>query len=86
MRGTSITTYTVYVQDQSGSNVEYEACTSLDTLCSIALTDLWIDYNLVEGDRIEVQVTATNIYGTSDLSEVVDSSIKYVQTVPHKPA
>lgn len=50
------------------------------------MVDLLADYNLVEGDRIEVQVTASNIYGTSDLSEIVDSSIKYVQTVPHKPA
>lgn len=83
-RGSSITVYNVYVQNKAGLNAEYQDCRSLDLICSIALSDLLTDYALLEDDRIEVQVTATNAYGTSELS-VVDT-VKLVQTVPHKPA
>jgi hypothetical protein len=86
MRGSEITVYNVYVKNQSGNNVNYADCESLETLCSIAMSDLLTDYDLVEDDRIEVQVTATNIYGTSDLSEIVEGSVKLVQTTPHKPS
>jgi hypothetical protein len=62
--------YNVYVKNSAGVNVEYEACQSTSLICSIALTDLLIDYLLVEADDIEVSITATNAFGTSDLSVV----------------
>lgn len=85
-RGSPITTYNVYVKDKSGSNVEYTDCASTSTICSIALTDLLQNYLLLEADDIEVQVTATNFFGTSDLSVVDSTQVKQVQTVPHKPS
>lgn len=50
--------------------MNYADCQALETLCSISLADLIADYGLVEDSRIEVQVTATNFYGTSDLSAI----------------
>lgn len=50
------------------------------------MSDLISDYNLLEADMIEVQVSATNLFGTSHLSTYEASSAKRLQTVPHKPS
>ena len=44
-------------------------------MCSIALADLLTDYGLKEDDQIQVKVTATNLYGTSELSDVDASQL-----------
>jgi hypothetical protein len=49
------------------------------------MTDLISYYSLEEGDHIIVHVSATNDYGTSDLSPVEVTTVKKVETVPHKP-
>jgi hypothetical protein len=84
-RGSDITGYNLYVQNSLGVSVEYLPCAQLQTLCSIALTDLIQDYELTEGQNIIVQISATNYYGTSPLSSINLSSVKKVETVPHKP-
>jgi hypothetical protein len=72
------------VENKAGVNVEYLPCAQLLTICSIALTDLISNYLLLEGDDIKVQVSATNMYGVSTLSQVANS--QKVQVVPHKPS
>ena len=77
-RGDPITLYNVYVANKAGQNVEYTDCASTSLVCSIALTDLLTDYLLMEDDEIRVQVTATNNFGTSDLSDVDSALSKLV--------
>jgi len=66
--------------------VEYMACQTTSTICEVAMSDLISMYDLVEADIIEVQVSATNMFGTSDLSIYEVDSAKRLQTVPHKPS
>jgi hypothetical protein len=84
-RGSQITVYQVYVVNGSGDDVEHTDCNALETMCSIVFSDFIDTYGLVEGQDIHVKVTATNGFGTSDISVVDLTSVKAVQTVPHKP-
>lgn len=59
--------------DSNGLMKEYMPCASLDTVCLVNLPDLLSGYLLVEGDLIKVEVTATNVYGTSPPSELGQS-------------
>ena len=58
---------------------------NLNNVCSVPLGALLADYMLEQGDKVKVQVKATNIYGTSALSALDAAKQVEVQTVPHMP-
>ena len=81
-RGSDITSYTTYVLD-SASTMQTVCDSSLANTCSVPLTTLY-SYGLTQGELVVVQVTATNAYGASEMSEV-NTGGALVETVPHAP-
>ena len=65
--------------NSNGVPNEYNACSGTsETMCSIAIRDLLESYQLREADPIVVTVTATNAFGQSTPSMIVNSIVKKV--------
>jgi hypothetical protein len=90
--GSPITSYTIYWGDQNSANfLEYTTtCDGTDasiissTQCTIPSTVLHeANYNLPWGSSVWTKITATNLYGTSDMSVAGNDGIIYA--VPDAP-
>lgn len=68
--------YHVLIQNKLSVLVEFMPCNNLNNECLVPLGALLADYMLEQGDRVRVQVTATNVYGTS-----VPSALQTVKQV-----
>ena len=90
-RGSTITSYSIFIENSVASMILYESdCLGTsntvlyDSTCLIPFQVLRDEMNLVQNDPIVIQVSATNDYGTSDLSDK-NTGGATVQDVPHKP-
>lgn len=93
-RGSVVTSYAVYIGDDEGVMVLYEeecAGTGPSVLnyqeCTVPLATLRdaAQFNLAQEDLVVAQITATNDFGTSELSEKNTVGAE-IQTEPHQPS